>query len=110
VRSPAFKHALNNQRGRVQLLVYDEVHLLQEQNKFRPDMVQCVDDLARDFPSTIRLALTATQEISQTRSLLQIAHMPSSTHIERCSCNRRNCHIEIVAMKDVKTKTKETKF
>jgi superfamily II DNA helicase RecQ len=73
-------------------------------------MVQCVSDLSRDFSNINRLALTATQEISQTQSLLEVAHMPHDTHIERCSCNRSNCHIEIVPLKDLKMKTKETKF
>jgi ATP-dependent DNA helicase RecQ len=110
VRSTAFKRLIDNQRSRIQLIVYDEVHLLQEQSKFRPDMVDCVVMLARVFPSTIRLALTATQEISQTQSLLEVAQMPENTSIERCSCNRNNCHIEIVAMRDLKNKQKETQF
>jgi len=36
--------------------------------------------------------------------------MPSNTSITRCSCNRSNCHIEIVPMLDTKSKNKETKF
>jgi RecQ family ATP-dependent DNA helicase len=110
VRNSVFKDLLKTQHARVQLVVYDEVHLLQEHSKFRPDMVQCVSDLSRDFSNINRLALTATQEISQTQSLLEVAHMPHDTHIERCSCNRSNCHIEIVPLKDLKMKTKETKF
>jgi ATP-dependent DNA helicase RecQ len=110
VRNAGFRDLLNTQRSRVQLVVYDEVHLLQEHSKFRPDMVQCVSDLFRDFPNINRLALTATQELSQTQSLLEVAHLPQDTHNGRCSVNRSNCHIEIVPLKDVKKKTKETKF
>ncbi len=110
MRSAKFRSAITNQCSRTYLVVYDEVHLLQEQNKFRPDMIECVQFMARDFTSPIRLALTATSEVSQVHTLLQLACMPSNTSITRCSCNRSNCHIEIVPMLDSKTKSKETKF
>jgi superfamily II DNA helicase RecQ len=66
--------------------------------------------LCCEFPSTIRLALTATQEFFQTQSLLAVAQMPQNTSIERCSCNSNNCRIEIVAVRDLKNKQKGTQF
>jgi superfamily II DNA helicase RecQ len=36
--------------------------------------------------------------------------MPTNTNITRCSCDRSNCHIEIVPMLDTNAKNKETKF
>ncbi len=110
VKSTSFRNFINSQRSRVQLVVYDEVHLLQESSTFRPDMTECVQTLAKEFPDTIRLALTATSEVAQVPALLQSASMPSNTCVTRLSCDRSNCHIQIVPLLDSKTKSKETKF
>ncbi len=98
VRNTRFKNMVTNQCGRTQLVVIDKVHLVQEQSKFRPDMIECVRSMARNFHSTPRLALTATSEVAHVATLLEVACMPQNTCITRVSCNRSNFHIEIVPM------------
>jgi hypothetical protein len=81
------------------------MHRASEQRRFIR-----VANLATELPSTICLALTATSAVAQVETLLDLARMPSTTCIMRCSCDRSNFYIEIMTMLDLKSKTKETKF
>jgi hypothetical protein len=110
VKNIAFQQLLVLNAIRIRIIAIDEAHLLLEHAGFRPDLCACIELLHRHVPRAVRLAVTSTSKISDSRLLLEAAKMPSDSQIVRCSFDRSNCFISIAPQMDKKDNHKLTKF
>ena len=102
VKNITFQQLLIHSANRIHIVAVDEAHLLLEQACFRPDLIACIGILHKYIPRAVRLAVTATSRIADSKLLLQAALMPSDSHIVRCSLDRSNCLISIAPQLDKK--------
>jgi ATP-dependent DNA helicase RecQ len=91
VKNIAFQEILVQNASRVQIIAIDEVHLLLEHQRFRPDIGLCINILHSRIPNAVRLAVTATSRICDSGLLLEAAKMCRTTKIVRCRLDRSNC-------------------
>ena len=89
---------LQSQAHRVTLVVYDEAH--EWLDTWRAGIQECVDILDGMFPTCCRLACTATCAVADSSILLKRLKMEPSAKVIRCSLDRDNCHLHVVAMTD----------